>query len=342
MSRRWYTLTALALAALGQVGCNELACGPGTKQIQDTEGHLRCVNADAPATGDVPCDVDGGTAMIVDGVCVSRVVCDPATAQYDPATGLCTGNGMMMSGCPLCPMSPGAGMTCLSGRVIDFSTGMPLAMGARTVRVAAYDPLTFLSNPSAAPITSTTDDHACFTFTIATPATGIVALSVDDPSGATPKLALAATGAPVVANTSYKVDAYLLAQSFVDGWAQVDPTYTSAGTYVGCFYKDPPPSPLDLRFTETMPASGVQLYQNGTLPSPVSYLKADRSVDTALNATGALGCAITRGTGNAGQITGKGGGVAKWETQLGGSTAATVFISRLHDCDGTTGNAFCQ
>jgi hypothetical protein len=334
---------ALAALLAGIAGCHDLACGPGTKQVQWANGDVQCVVADNPATGHVPCDVDGGNAEIVDGVCVSHVVCDPGSASYDPISGLCTGSGMAASVCPVCPATPGAGQTCITGRVIDFATGAPLAAGTRSVRIGAYDPLSFLSDPAGAtPIDSTTDDKGCFTFTIPTPASGIVALGVDDPSAAVPKLALGASGAPILSNTSYKVDAYLVLQSLVDGYAQVSAAYASGGTYVGCFYADPPPNPLTITFSEKLPVMGVKLVQNGVVPSPVNYLKPDRTIDAALTATGELGCAITTGSGHIDQFSGMGGAFARWETQLGGTAAPAVFVSRFHGCDGTTGDPFCQ
>src|SRR5262249_55208468 len=121
--------------------------------------------------------------------------------------------------------------------------------------------------------------------------------------------------------------------------------FASAGAYVACYYHDKPPAPTALTMVESMPASGVQIAENGAAPSVVAYLADDRSVDPKLTATGALGCGVTIGTsgGTIATMSGSGGGVTKWESQPGASAAGVVFVARFHNCDiADPGTATCQ
>jgi hypothetical protein len=114
----------------------------------------------------------------------------------------------------------------------------------------------------------------------------------------------------------------------------VNPAFKSQGTYVGCFYNQPPSAPTNLLFNETMPAAGVTLLENAVTPTAVRYLAADATIDPSLTATSAArGCAITVGTGNVNQYSGSGGPASSWELQPGGTAANAVFITRFHSCD---------
>jgi hypothetical protein len=345
---RWcatiWALSAIGLLAATSAGCNPPACGPGTKQVQQANGTIQCVPADGIANGNVVCDVDGGTVDIVSGQCVSHIKCDPATTKYDPTTGVCVGTGGGGTNCPPCPANPGAGMTCLTGGIVDFQTGQHLMAGQRTLHVGAYEPLSFLQG-NTTPITDTTDSNGCFTFTIPTPAAGLVAIGVNDPAGGpmpagSPPLVIGGAGATIVGNKSYKVDAYMVEQSLLTGWGAVNALYNSGGAYVACYYNSTPPGPTNQIYNETMPAPGVQMFANSVLATPVNYLKPDRTIDTTLTATGTLGCALTAGNGNVNNYSGMGGGVTKWETAPGGTVANVVFVSRFHSCDGVPAGMF--
>lgn len=342
MHRRLIGLV-LAIVVAASAGCEGLRCGPGTKQVQAANGDVECVVADHAATGNEPCDPDGGTAVLVGGVCVSRVMCDPATTVFDPKSGLCVATGAPMD-CACTP--PGPGKICVSGDVRDFDTGAKVD-GSRALDIAIYEPLSFLSNPATAmPLgeePSTT--RGCYTLTVAAPSTGLVAIAVRDPMGATPPapLAIGATGATVSAGNSYRVDAYEVTKARLDAWRAVDATLGTSGAYVGCYYRDKPPAPTSQQMTETMPVTGVQLVANGGVAAGAHYLGPDRGIDGKLTATGALGCGVVAGSGSIGTYSGMGGGVARWETEPGASVGGVVFVERFHDCDvADPGTATCQ
>jgi hypothetical protein len=339
MIRSFCALLAVTVVTAAMLSCNNPACGPGTKQVQDVNGNLQCVPAEQPAPL-TPCDVDGGNAEIVAGQCVSHIKCDPATTMYDPATGVCVGTGTG-GGCAPCPSPVPPGQICLTGNVVDFQTGMKWAANTRPLRIDAYEPVDFLSNPSPTPLgeeASTT--LGCYTLVVNAPATGLVALAVRDPQGApgTPALALGGSGTQIVPGQKYNLDGYMVYQSTLDNWSAVNPEFQSKGAFVGCFFNQAPPQPTNQQATETNPATGVHLLEASAMPASAKYLKVDGTIDTTLTATGARGCGISTGNGIT-SYSGMGGGVTTWQSQPGGTTTAVVFVSRFHSCDGQpTGN----
>jgi hypothetical protein len=78
---------------------------------------------------------------------------------------------------------------------------------------------------------------------------------------------------------------------------------------------------------------------DGSPLATAKYLKTDRTLDTTLTATSALGCGLVIPDGQIHIVTGSLAGVSKFETQQGASASGTVFISRIHDCDVTTPGA---
>jgi len=269
--------------------CNPPTCGPGTVQRQAASGELQCVLVDVPQQA-IQCDVDGGNAEIVNGKCVSHIKCDPVTTTYDPASGICVGSGAI-GGCKPCPTNPGAGKICITGDIYDFITTQKLADGARTMRVAAYEPLSFLSNPSVAPlgqVDSTTKN--CYTLDgIPTPGAGLVAIGVADPANTSPQvLALSGAGAAVTSNKSYHVDISVVTKAQVDAWSAMSPTlnFDTSGMYIGLFFNDPVPDRTNLVFSETHPVSGVQLASEGTAIANAKYLDPTRDkIAPALSAS---------------------------------------------------------
>jgi hypothetical protein len=348
MSRSLYVLCALGVMSLAVAGCKSLVCGPGTVQKQSASGEDECVPVDQQGAS-TPCDVDGGTVDDVGGQCVSHIKCDPATTLYDPVTGVCVGTGNGGGGCAACPNPIPAGEICVTGGIVDFQTGMHVMGGAssRPLQIGVYEPLGFISNPGAATplVSDAASNKGCYTFVLPTPMSGLIALGVQDPAtgpGANPPLVIGAAGATVVSGQKYNLDGYLILKSTLDGYAAVNPTFGASGAYVACYFKDPPPGPTNQIFDETMPSSGVNLLENGVTPAAARYLKADRTIDTTLTATGAIGYAVTPGNGNVNQYTGTGGGVTKWETVPGGSAQNVVFVARLHSCDGGSSVTTCQ
>jgi hypothetical protein len=349
MTRQVQAVCALSLVTFMTTGCNTLSCGPGTERVQGAGGELQCLPVDVPSQL-IPCDVDGGSVDIVAGNCVSHIKCDPATTMYDPTTGVCVGTGAGVSCDQACPSPIPADSVCVTGGVVDFQSNMHVTGGAssRPLRIGAYEPLAFLANPTSTPplAEDPSTTNGCFTFLVKTPASNLVALAVQDPVGSTPAMPLAVggSGATVVSGHKYQVDAYLVLQATLDAYAAVTPSFKTSGTYVACYYDQPPPAPTNFLFTETMPASGVQLLENGVTPAAAHYLAASGAIDGSLTGTSAArGCGITVGTGGINQYTGSGGGVTKWETEPGGTAPNTVFVARFHSCDNAApGTPTCQ
>ena len=117
MIRSLFALTAFGLVAAAVVSCNAPVCGKGTKQVQLANGNVECQPADHVATTNEPCDVDGGTAEIIGGVCVSRIHCGDNTT-FDPTTGVCTGTGGG-SACPFNCGNLGPNDICVKGNIVD-------------------------------------------------------------------------------------------------------------------------------------------------------------------------------------------------------------------------------
>ena len=132
--------------------------------------------------------------------------------------GICVGTGGG-GGCAACQSNSGRGKICLTGEIYDFVTNKKLADGDRTMRIAAYEPLSFLGNSSVAPLAEVaTTTKSCYTIDgIPAPGAGLVAIGVSDPAGtATQILALAGAGALVTGNKSYRVDLSVVTRKQVD------------------------------------------------------------------------------------------------------------------------------
>src|SRR5437764_11904905 len=102
----------VALVAWGSLGvslsgCNAPSCGPGTAQKQQADGTLKCVAVDEMDSM-IPCDVDGGNAIIVGGKCVSAIQCDPNSTTL--INGVCVGTGGGTATC----RAPAPGKACVS------------------------------------------------------------------------------------------------------------------------------------------------------------------------------------------------------------------------------------
>jgi hypothetical protein len=337
-------MAALALVAIAAASCSSTTCGAGTKQVQAASGAVTCVAADVVASGNVPCDVDGGTAEIVDGVCVARTKCDPATTMTDPVTGECIGTGGAAR-CPVCPANVPPTQVCVQGDVIDFVTGTRLKTMSPipTVRVAAYEPLSFLANPNDPNLTplgqNATNAQGCYALTVPLPGTGLIAVGVNDPTTGTPAgqpaLVWGAAGSPVTGGETLTIDIYRMQKSTADSWTASGINFAAQGAFVGCYYKDPGSPPGHLAANETMPLAGVQLLLDGAVPAGLKFLKADRTIDGTLTATGPLGCAVVNGDGMIHTAGGMGGGVAKFESLPGAAAPNVAFFDRFHDCDVT-------
>jgi hypothetical protein len=334
-------LFALALSAVG-VGCNNPVCGPGTKQHQKSNGDVECVPVDMPASG-IPCDADAG-ATIVAGQCVSAITCGPNTKL---SNGVCVGTGGGGNHVPPACDPPAADKICINGVVRHLIDNSFLAPG-EMVRVAVYNPLAFLNDPTTGLLKEAeTDDTYLFTDIAIPPTLPLIAVAVGDPTGTTMKmLQLTGTGAVVTLGQSYEIDTYITPASLVTTWtSQVGGAYDydMQGAYVIKYYLDMGPSPNMLTATETMPADSVQVVENGTVSTRAKYFTTDLMTIGSGTSTGAIGAALLTGNGNPNNnplFSGLGNTPAnKWETHPGNSTGHVVFVDRFHPCkQDTNGN----
>lgn len=328
-------LVISAAVAAGVASCNSPACGPGTKQVQQKSGELRCEPVDAPMQS-IVCETDGG-AVIKGGVCTSRTACGPNTEPSVLPTGeiVCVGTGT--AGCT-CSGTPEAGKICVVGSLFDFATNTP---STKRVRYAAYEPLAFLAG-GATPLAEDTNDKGCYSFVVPTPASNLIAIAVEDPLGVSPKeLQLTGTGARVpAAAKNYKVDVFFTLASIVQGWkaqSGANLPYDTKGVYVGFFYNElAPADPTEFLNKETMPQSGVKLTINMMESADTRYFGADRlTLDSAATATSMMvGGAVTLPPPSIASISGTGGicdgSPCKWTNAPGSSAPNVVFISRFH------------
>lgn len=331
----WLGLASTAAVALvAGVHCNNPACGPGTKQVQAANGELNCVPAEA-TPAQYMCDRDAG-AKIVAGACVSAISCGPNT-KLDPGTGLCVGTGSGGGGLEACP-TPAAGTICVNGQIRHLVDNSPLATGEK-VRVALYDPLSFLQDPGSKPLVETETDGFFIFKDVPTPGAMLIALAVTDPTGAaSPTLFLTGSGAQVLSGQSYQIDGFATPKSVVDGWkSQGGPDCAATGCYLPRFYLDSAPPPTQFTSTATMPASGVKpvIGASTTPPNGTKYFGTSLTmIDTSLMATSAIGAAILPDPGGIKTFTGtggmKGGMPVTWQTNPGGTTVGVLFVASFY------------
>jgi hypothetical protein len=324
-------LVISAFVGIGVASCNSIICGPGTKQVQQKGGELRCEPVDAQAAT-VPCETDGG-AVIKGGVCTTKVVCGPGTEANTLPDGTiaCVGVGGVMCVCD----QPEAGKICVAGSLYDFVTN---TKSMKNVHYQAFEPLAFLANPNSAPLAEDTNGNGCYVFkNLTRPASGLIAIAINDPAGMT-ELQLTGTGARIpAAAKSYKVDVFFTKKTTVAGWtAQSGIDYDALGAYVGFFYNElAPVDETEFLNKETMPQSGVKLLVNGMEPANAKYLGANReTIDPTATSTSAVGGALTTAPVSISNFSGMGGtcGAAPcmWSTGPGSTAPKVVFISRFH------------
>src|SRR5262249_33437417 len=134
--KRWLSMALGLLAVVALPACNSATCGPGTEQVQQKDGSLKCVPVDGLPTS-VNCDVDAG-ATTAGGECVGAIPCG-ANTTLTPATGQCEGSGTGGTA-PACP-TPMAGHACFNGALLNFLDTSPFT---GMVHVSIYDPITLL------------------------------------------------------------------------------------------------------------------------------------------------------------------------------------------------------
>jgi len=344
MARAMWSWGALVAIAATCASCNDPSCGPGTKEVQDANGDVRCVAADAIAP--IACPADGGVHL-VGGNCVSQVTCGPNTVPkvLGDGTTVCVGSGGGGSCVPECG-TPQPNTICVNGQVRHLVDNSSLGPG-EMVHVAIYEPLSFLNDANTPPLAEV--DTACgYKFDdVPYPPSMLVVVAVSDAGKrglATVENQLTGTGAAVVAQQAYQVDSYALPKTLVQSWATssgID--FVGKGAVVIRFFADAEPSPTQLTATETHPVGGVTTYMDGA-PADGSgghvmarYFGASMmALDPALTTTGPSGTSILSApvTGAFPTLTGMGGSTMgvpiKWQMAPGGSTAQVVFVERLH------------
>jgi hypothetical protein len=316
----------VAVVGVGSLGmslssCNNVACGPGTVQVQQKDGTLKCAPSDQQM-GATACDTDGGGVVIVGGKCVSAIQCDPGTTM--DVNGICVGTSV---GGPTCT-TPSPGNTCVHGTIYDFTTGMKNSL---PVHIAVYDPQALLTGGMPLKEAELSDGSAYALPDFKVPTTGLIVIVTSTAMGGT-AMTLAATGDQGVGAGIYLVDAYALKKADSDAWGF---DVASNGAQVGVFYSDPAPMPNALIIAnDTHAVAGVVMKQNGD-PTGVQYFNDTRTkVDGTLTATGASGAAIVAAPVTSGFPNFTGTGPASmplnWQTLSGGSVAGLVLITRFH------------
>lgn len=337
-------IASLVVAVTAWSSCTSLSCGPGTKQVQQKDGTLRCLPVDAPAEA-IPCNADLG-AVIIGGECVSRITCGPNTT-LNPATGQCEGSGGPTRGTPPpCP-TPTAGNICINGIIKHLLDNSNLAVG-ETRRVALFEPLQFLTSSAPPPLVDAdnkpmvadTDDGFVFA-NVKTPASNLIAIAVFDPTVDVSAIVSAhktGVGGQVFAGQSYRIDAFTTNVDLVTSWSsQSGGIDYAGGAYVMRFFSEPVARPTDYAQTNTMTVPGVQIVRGMTVPAEARYFSTSlATIDPALTASSTTGAAILPTLGLVSNYTGMGGMFnnmpIKWNTLPGGTTNKTVFVSKLNRC----------
>ena len=318
----WILVAVVGAGSLGisLSSCNNVACGPGTVQMQQKDGTLKCVPVSQQEMA-TPCDVDAGNVVIVGGKCVSAIQCDPGTTM--DINGICVGKGGGPVGCS----TPSPGNSCVFGDIFNFTDGAKNAV--TPIHVALYDPQVLLSMGAAIAETDLTSDGSSYAFqNFKAPQLGLIVILTSSPTGTTMSLVAAATGDQGVGAGIYHVDAYAVKAADVAGW---NFDVATAGAVIGKFYNDPKPPSNLLVANEKNPVAGVVMTKDGA-SAGVQYFNAGlTAVDNTLTSTSTSGAAIVAApvTGGFPTFTGMGGGIT-WEMLPGGSAAGLVLITRFH------------
>jgi hypothetical protein len=330
---RWLSLVVAVAAAASLGGCNSPTCGKGTKQVQNSDGSLQCVQTDSPASS-ITCDVDGG-AVISGGICRSAISCGQGTTLVN---GVCIGSGG--SGPPPCP-PPDTGKICINGVLHNLTDNAQFSGG--TVHMGYYsNPFDFLKHlPPTAEIDST---NGTFLFAnVDAPQLRLLAIATGDADlGTTNNGAKYVTtgsgGQNIDAGKSYRIDGYVIERTQVDAWkTQTGFDWFASGGYIAKFYSDPKPADTVLAATETKSVMGVQLTVanmtgvfNPVGPPTAMYFSTDlATLSSTATATSAVGAVIAVPPAQPGNYSGMGGSIT-WETETGGSAPKAMFVSRFH------------
>jgi hypothetical protein len=348
---------ALALVA---TGCNTVTCGPGTVQQQRPGGSNWCVPSAQPPNA-TPCDdADGGSQINVDGVCVSRTVCDPSTSMpvVDPNSGkvVCVGTG---GGGGCSATQPDSTHISVTGNIwkLDGSpAGTKISAGGidNTVNVTVgfFDPLSFLANPAEQPIAFDNSNpvaKSCYVMNnIALPSTTLGAVGTQDDTtlGALdPSRKYVITGVGVIVNAGniYHRDVYLVEKSEVQMWttqAGGGTDFVQKGVVLGQFFDNKALKQTNIVYDSTtlVPVGGITLLDGAAQAAGARYFKTRMVIDQAtLMTTATAGAALAPSPPGLTMYSGMGGtcpsGSCKWQVNPGASVAGVVFVQDFFNCN---------
>jgi len=316
-------LVAVSGLGLSLSACNAPTCGPGTKQVQQPNGELQCVEVDSPSQL-IDCDVDAGAA-IVGGRCVGAVTCGPNTTLMN---GQCVGTGGG-GGVPQCG-TPMTGHFCVSGAILNFVDNMPWS--GSSLHVSAWEPLTFLS-PGGTPLDQTDVTTGSYILpNVPAPSLPLIVIVTGDADFK--DVTWVNTGSPdqgIAGGGKYRIDAYALPRSVADGWKPAF-DFAPGGAQVTKFYNDPKQTTTALVANEMNPVSGVVMTKDGANANAKYFGSSLTTIETGLTSTSATGTAIVaapvQGTAFS-LFSGMGGGIS-WESFSGGSAPGVVLVTRFH------------
>lgn len=246
---------------------------------------------------------------------------------------------------------PVAGKSCVSGRITDAGSGLPLRAfidaqlqcgggaigGACGLSLTAHDAVAFANNPSSsAPLASTetiVDGCGRFRFShLNAPGAGYVAIVAADAPGSE-LYAVAATVRPLGTNQVIDdLQAFAVRNATDEQWTQsagspfAENSFSQEGAILVEFGAG------------GAPVAGVTVMRDGNTVVNQDYYFSDASpqqklnVDSGLTTTGANGSALIA-PGASGTHTGMGGEPAEctWPSVLGMSSPGAVFFIRI-DC----------
>lgn len=358
MTRSLFAVFALGAIAVS-VGlidaCNNPACGAGTKQRTRSDGTLVCEPVDQPAPL-AQCDNgDGGSSVILEGKCVSRVRCDPSTTMVGflaDGTEVCVGTGGGGCGCS----TPDATHICVFGNLYDFAGGVAgtkHGMVTDPITVGAFDPLQFLADPKGTPPLGTDNSNpgtaGCYVIKDVTPPqTMLLAIGVQDAANvpdANKKFMITGVGiAQVTGGKIYQRDAYMITKAQAQMWstqAGGGTDFVTNGMMIAQFFDTTPPDPTKIVYDAMglKGVGGVKFTQGNTTEVPGTKYAMPRDVIVpSLTATApnvGVAMAPTMGLGNYNGTGGMcmGGQACKWQVNQAASVAGVVFIQDYFACN---------
>jgi len=340
-------LSSLALSLpLALSGCSKVECGKGTVEV---DGVCEVANALVCTVGFKPL----GNKCVPEAEWI-KYKCGQDT-EYDPVTDTCkgTGGGTVVEdggvkpvNCDKCPAVSGSSI-CLQGRVFqapelmakwagDDAYKNPTALTSKDGAVVKiYDPIAFVSNPSASQPLATVgiDDDGCWKAEdVDIPFTNLFAIAIDDETSSADEWALAGLGeTPTPGKNSENLDIPAVSQQVAKDWGN---NLLADGVMVMLFRDlngkgeegvvptfDGKP-PVNGKFEGT----NMEVYYVAEDPS-----KTTAAVDTAATKTTKSGAVFVK-KAEVKAFTGTKSGCTV-ESGLGGSTPDVIFF-RVFDVSG--------